>query len=137
VNRRAAVLTTAAVAVAGALTVRTPLPASAGWADTATASAVVTTPSVSTPTGFACPLLKIGSISFAWNPVQGATAYVFHYRPAGGTVVDVQVGSATSFELSVVSSGTAWVTAKLGTWSTAASTAKSYTILLNLVSTCT
>jgi hypothetical protein len=77
-----------------------------------------------------------------WPAVPGATGYTLHYGSGGGTPEEVD-SSVTSKSISgLLGSGVFYVQTTItyggsNTWTSANSNAKSYSILLFLLSTCT
>jgi hypothetical protein len=116
-------------------------PASAApWTDVVPVSATMTASVVSPPV-VTCGALKVGSVVLSWTAVPGATGYTLHYGSGGGTTEEVG-SNVTSKSLSgLLGSGVFTVQTKIthgaNTWTSVASNAKNYSILLFLVSTCT
>lgn len=125
---RSAVLATIAV-----LGVLTPGPGAwaAPWTDpTAASGADLTAGTIAAPATFTCGSLGVLSVQFNWSAVAGATNYTVHYGAGGASTATITGTTATL--TAAVSGGTAWVEANRNfgstTWTSAASTSRTYTV---------
>ncbi len=116
-------------------------PASAvQWTDTVAITGAAYTASTVPAPVVSCGLLGVGSARLNWTAVPGATSYVLHYGTGGATSETVGGGVTTKLFSGLATSGTFTVEAKINygsvTWTSATSNARSYTVLLFLVSLC-
>lgn len=101
------------------------------WTDPVTVSGTALTAAVVPPSAsFTCGALGLFSVRFDWTAVAGATNYTLHYG-SGGTSTATVTGTSALLT-SAISGGTAWVVANRNfgstTWSSVASTTRSYTV---------
>lgn len=122
-----------AVLVVAALTGTAGLGATPSWAvytdSAAVSGSTVKTYTVPAPT-LSCGLLGLLSVTMNWTAVPGATSYTLHYGANGSMTLST---TATSFTfVTVITGGTAWVTANRGfgstTWTSAKSNTRTYTV---------
>ncbi|MCW2787222.1 MAG: signal peptidase [Marmoricola sp.] len=104
----------------------------ASWVDSAaTTGSAFSTATEAAPVTFTCGLLGLFTLTFSWSAVAGATSYTLHYGSGGASTTSVTGTTATI--TAVISGGTAWVTASKDygstTWTSAASTTRSYSVL--------
>lgn len=137
--RRAAVAVVAALVLL--LVVTSPrVPAWALWGDTGTvASGALSAGSVPATTA-SCGLLGIGSVTFSWTAVPGATGYVVHFG-AGGTSTQTLPAGTTQFQTTgIITSGTFYVEVQrqftATTWTSAPSNSLNYTVLVLVLGIC-
>lgn len=125
-------------AFAAALAVATPATA-APWTDTVAVSGSVLTATPGSAPVVSCGTLQIGLTQVKWTAMPGATGYVLHYGSGGGTSETVGSGVTSKTFSGLVTSGTFTVQALYGaaTWTSVASNAKNYTVLLIAVGICT
>ncbi|HEY9267185.1 MAG TPA: signal peptidase I, partial [Mycobacterium sp.] len=86
-------------------------------------------------TTVSCGLLGIGSVTFSWTAVTGATGYTLRYGPNGTATATT---TSTSYQVTTtVNNGTAWVQVNRGfgstTWTSARSNTRTYSIALGLL----
>jgi len=131
----------AAVAVATVTVLAGPAgPASAApWTDDVVVSGgTFTAGAVPASGSFTCGTLGIGSATFTWSAVAGATSYTLHYGSGGASTMTVAGTSQTV--AAVVTGGTAWVQANVSyggvTWTSVASQSRTYSVFALVISTC-
>jgi hypothetical protein len=120
------------VGVAAALAQTAPAMA-APWTDGAAVTGTTfTAATVPAPSSFVCSSVGVLSVTFGWSSVAGATSYTLYYD--GGTKTVAAPATSTSITGVVNVSGTAWVVANRSfggvTWTSVASSTRSYTYLL-------
>lgn len=81
-------------------------------------------------TSFTCGALGLASVTFNWTAVPGATRYTLHYGNGGASTLTT---TATKYTIvTLINGGSAWVTVDRDfgsvTWSSVASTKRSYTV---------
>lgn len=118
------------------LLVLAPAAWAAPWTDPASATGTVLTAVTPVAPTVVCPgALGIGSITFAWPAVPNATGYTVAYGLGGGQSTTVTSPSITLSGL--VSGGRLSVRTNYGPWRSASSSpARTYSVLLAAVSTC-
>ncbi|HET9423662.1 MAG TPA: signal peptidase I [Nocardioides sp.] len=133
----AAVVVAIALAGAGALMPARIAPTAAAFTDTAAAS-TGNLSSVTVPAPVvSCGTLIVGTTTLTWTPVARATGYTLHYGPNGSVTENVGPGVTSKSFSGLATSGVFSVEARLGSWSSATSNAKNYTVLLLLAGVCT
>ncbi|MFE7407582.1 hypothetical protein [Isoptericola sp. NPDC057559] len=111
------------------------------WTDTGTiVSGAVGAATVPAPT-LSCGALGLVSVTFNWTAVTSATRYQFTFGPAATpTTVQVPAGTTTYQVTGVATNATARVRAERVfpsvTWTSVASSARTYSIALGLIGTC-
>ncbi|WP_369373552.1 hypothetical protein AB1046_06520 [Promicromonospora sp. Populi] len=137
--RRAAVALVAALALL--LVVVVPRgPAWAAWGDTGTVASGTLTAGTIPATTASCGALGLGSVTFTWTAVPGATGYVVHYG-AGGTSTQTRPAGTTSFSTTGAAvNGTFYVVVQrqftATTWTSAPSNPRTYTVLAFVLGIC-
>ncbi len=123
----------------GSVAIASPAAAAAEWTDAVVATGTTMTAyTVPVPGAFACSGSVGNGVNFTWNAVTGATSYTLHY--ASGTKTVPVAGTSQRITELLTLGGTAWVVANVNygstTWTSAASSSKSYTIAVGLVGLC-
>ena len=110
------------------------------WTDAVTVSGTtLTAGTIAAPATFTCGGLGLGSVTVDWASVSGATSYTVFWN-SGASSADV--GTATSRPITGSSGGskTAWVVANHNygstTWTSVASTTRTYSIILFVLGVC-
>jgi signal peptidase I len=133
----AGVVVAIALVGAGSLLPSRVMPTAAAFTDTAAvptgnlSSFTVPAPVVS------CGTLIVGTTTLTWTPVARATGYTLHYGANGSITENVGPGVTSKTFSGLATSGVFSVEARVGSWSSATSNAKNYTVLLLLVGVCT
>lgn len=120
---------TASVGTLGARSALT----SAAWTDSvATTRSTFATGFVPAPASFNCGLIGAFSVTFNWSAVPGATSYYLHYGSGGSTVSTPITGTSRTIT-TLVSGGTAWVTANINygstVWTSGPSNTRNYSVI--------
>lgn len=105
----------------------------AAWTDNVTtANSTVSTLVVGRPSQFDCGTLGIFSVNFTWTAVPGASGYTLHYGNGGSSTKNVPANATSTSVTSVLSGGTAWITAYMDfngqRWTSVNSSTRSYTV---------
>ncbi|MFL6156056.1 MAG: signal peptidase I [Marmoricola sp.] len=133
VGAAGAVVVTLVVAAAGTTVATRTTPTQAAWVDgAATTGSTFSTGSVPAPASFTCGALGIFSVTFNWSAVPGATSYTLHYGSSGATTSAPITGTTTTVT-TLISGGTAWITANRNfgstTWTSVPSSTRSYSVI--------
>jgi signal peptidase I len=113
----------------------------AAWTDdVAVSGAVMTAKTVPAPV-VSCGTLNVGSTTLTWTAVSGATGYTLHYGSGGATTETVGAAVTSKTFSGIATSGVFSVQANINygstTWTSVASNAKNYTVVLVAVGICT
>lgn len=137
VSRHAALVPAAALVLilatsVGALGARSSTTAAA-WTDpVSTARSTFATGFVPAPATFTCGLIGAFSVTFNWSAVPGATSYYLHYG-SGGSIVSTPITGTSRTITTLISGGTAWVTANINygstVWTSGPSNTRSYSVI--------
>jgi hypothetical protein len=128
-------------ALALVLAVVTPRgPAWAAWADTGSVASGDLAAGTIPATTATCGLLGLGSVTFNWTAVPGATGYVVHYG-AGGAATQTLAAGTTQFQTSAsVIGGTFYVVVQRQftstTWTSTQSNSRTYTVVVATLGIC-
>jgi signal peptidase I len=112
----------------------------APWTDTVAISGQALTATTLVAPTVSCGTLNVGITSLTWTAVPGATGYTLHYGSNGAVTETVGAGVTSKTFSGLVTSGTFTVQASRSfgstTWTSVASNAKNYTVLLLAVGLC-
>jgi hypothetical protein len=115
-------------------------PAWASWADTGTVASGALSAGTIPATTATCGALGVGSVTFTWTAVTGATGYVVHYGAGGATTQTLPAGTTQFQATQVVTNGTFYVGVERQftgtTWTSASSNSRTYTVLAVAVGVC-
>lgn len=110
------------------------------WTDTvAVSGATLATATIPAPT-VTCGTASLGSIRLNWTAVTGATGYVLHHGTGGATTENVGAGTTSKTFSGLATSGTFTVEAQTAygstTWTSVTSNARTYSVLLFVLGSC-
>jgi hypothetical protein len=115
-------------------------PAWASWSDTATVPSGALSAGTVPATTASCGTLGVGSVTFTWTAVPGATAYVVHYGAGGASTETVPAGTTQFRTTGVITNGTFYVEVRRQfpgtTWTSVPSNSRTYTVVALVVGVC-
>ncbi|WP_275001184.1 hypothetical protein [Promicromonospora iranensis] len=137
--RRAALAVVAALVLLLAVAVPRG-PAWAAWADTATVATGALSAGTIPTTTTSCGTLGVGSVTFTWTAVPGATGYVAHFGAGGASTQTLPAGTTQFQATGVITSGTFYVEVQrqfaATTWTSVPSNSRTYTVVALAVGVC-
>lgn len=115
-------------------------PAWAAWSDTGTVASDALSAGTIPATTASCGTVGIGSVTFTWTAVTGATGYVVHYGAGGATTQTLSAGTTSFQATGAVTNGTFYVEAQREfastTWTSAQSNSRTYTVVALVLGVC-